>query len=242
MNDRCRKGRSMSAPIVVINPNSSEAVTAAIDRAVAPLRMAGGPAIECVTLAEGPPGIESQADVEQVVQPIARLVRSREDAAAFVIACFSDPGLQLAREATARPVLGIAECGILVALTQGERFGIVSILAGSVPRHLRYVRQLGLAARFAGDLPLGLGVAELADEGRTLVRMSAIGSELRDHYGADVLVLGCAGMAQYRPQIEAAIGLPVVDPTQAAVTLAIGAVRLAETEAVAEAEAEVEAD
>src|ERR687891_1543946 len=115
----------MSAPIVVINPNSSEAVTGAIDRAVAPLRMAGGPAIECVTLAEGPPGIESQAHVEQVVQPISRLIRARENAAAFVVACFSDPGLQLAREATARPVLGIAECGMLVALTQGERFGIV---------------------------------------------------------------------------------------------------------------------
>jgi Asp/Glu/hydantoin racemase len=227
----------MSARIVVINPNSSEAVTGAIDRAVAPLRMAGGPAIECVTLAEGPPGIETQAHVEQVVQPISRLIRAREEnAAAFVIACFSDPGLQLAREATARPVLGIAECGMLCALTQGERFGIVSILAGSVPRHLRYVRQLGLAARFAGDLPIGLGVAELCDEGRTLVRMSAIGSELRDHYGADVLVLGCAGMAQYRPQIEAAIGLPVVDPTQAAVTMAIGAVRLAEAEAVVEAD------
>jgi Asp/Glu/hydantoin racemase len=218
----------MSARIVVINPNSSEAVTEAIDRAVAPLRMEGGPEIECVTLAEGPPGIESQAHVEQVVQPILRLVRAREDAAAFVIACFSDPGVHVAREAAQRPVLGIAECGMLTALTQGERFGIISILGTSVPRHLRYVRQLGLAARLAGDLPIGLGVAELADEGRTLVRMSAIGSELRDHYGADVLVLGCAGMAQYRHQIAHAIGLPVVDPTQAAVAMAIGAIRLAE--------------
>jgi Asp/Glu/hydantoin racemase len=218
----------MSAPIVVINPNSTEAVTAAIDRAVEPLRMAGGPAIECLTLAEGPPGIESQAHVEQVVQPVARLVLAREDAAAFAIACFSDPGLHLARETTSRPVFGIAECGLLGALTQGERFGIISILARSVPRHLRYVRQLGLAARFAGDLPIGLGVVELSDPGKTLVRMSAIAAELRDHHGADVLVLGCAGMAQYRHQIEAAIGIPVVDPTQAAVTMAIGAVRLVE--------------
>jgi Asp/Glu/hydantoin racemase len=216
----------MSAPIVVINPNSTDAVTAAIDDAIAPLRMAGGPPIECVTLAEGPPGIESQAHVEQVVQPVARLVRARDDAAAFVIACFSDPGLHVAREATSRPVLGIAECGMLCALTLGERFGIISILAGSVPRHRRYVRQLGLDARFAGDLPIGLGVVELGDAGRTLVRLSAIGAELRDHHGADVLVLGCAGMAQYRHQIEAAIGVPVVDPTQAAVTMAVGTVRL----------------
>jgi Asp/Glu/hydantoin racemase len=215
----------MGERIVVVNPNSSTAVTAAIDRAVAPLRMAGGPVIECVTLADGPPGIETQAHVEQVVQPVARLVAERT-AAAYVIACVSDPGLHLARETSARPVVGIAECGMLSALTLGVRFGIVSILPGSVPRHLRYVRQLGLAARFADDLPIGLGVVELADPGRTVVRLSAIGSELRDHYGADVLVLGCAGMAQYRPELEAALGIPVVDPTQAAVTMAIGAVQL----------------
>ena len=49
----------MGERIVVINPNSSAAVTAAIDRALAPLRMEGGPEIDCVTLREGPPGIET---------------------------------------------------------------------------------------------------------------------------------------------------------------------------------------
>jgi Asp/Glu/hydantoin racemase len=211
--------------IVVINPNCTGAVTAAIAAALQPWRMAGGPVIECVTLAEGPPGIETQAHVEQVVQPICRLVRARADAAAFVIACFSDPGLHAAREASARPVLGIAECGLLTALTRGERFGIVAILQSSLARHRRYVRQLGLHARFAGELPLGLGVVELGDAARTFERMVAVGTRLRDDHGADVLVLGCAGMAQYRAALAAALGMPVVDPTQAAVTMAIGAVR-----------------
>ena len=70
--------------ILVINPNSTELVSQAIDQALAPLRMAGGPAITCVTLAEGPPGIETQAHVEQVVPPLCRLVSQRDDAAAFV--------------------------------------------------------------------------------------------------------------------------------------------------------------
>lgn len=216
----------MSERIVVVNPNSTAAVTAAIDQALAALRMAGGPSIECVTLAEGPPGIETQAHVEQVVRPLCRLVRERADASAFVIACFSDPGLHACREATRRPVLGIAECGLLTALTLGERFGIVAILAGSVPRHLRYVRQMGLAARFAGDLPLGLGVVELRDRSPTMERLIEVGRELRDRHGADVLVLGCAGMADYRHELAAALDVPVVDPTQAAVTFALGAVRL----------------
>ncbi len=47
----------MSETIIVINPNSTVAVTEDIDRALAPLRFQGGPEIECLTLAEGPPGI-----------------------------------------------------------------------------------------------------------------------------------------------------------------------------------------
>src|SRR5690606_8396242 len=150
--------------------------TAAIDRALQPWRMAGGPALECVTLDEGPPGIETQAHVEQVVQTICTLVRERADAAAFVIACLSDPGRPAACEATRAPVSGIAECGLLTALARGERFASLAILPSSLPRPLRYVRQLGLHARFAGELPLGLGVLELADEARTFERMVTVGT------------------------------------------------------------------
>src|SRR3979411_1293383 len=110
----------MSDRILVINPNSTEAVTQGIDAAMEPLRIKGGPAIECVTLKEGPPGIESQAHVEQVVAPIGEMVRKRDnDCSAFVIACYSDPGLHAAREITTKPVLGIAECGIRAPVTPG---------------------------------------------------------------------------------------------------------------------------
>jgi Asp/Glu/hydantoin racemase len=123
-------------------------------------------------------------------------------------------------------VLGIAECGILTALTLGHRFGIISILARSVPRHLRYVGAMGLSDRLAADLPIELGVVELADESRTLERMVAVGRRLRDARGADVVVMGCAGMARYHARVESAIGVPVVEPTQAAVAMAIGRVKL----------------
>ena len=217
----------MADRIVVINPNSTQAVTDGIDRAVAPLRMSGGPAIECVTLTEGPPGIESQADVESVVQPLCRYVRSRDnDAQAFVVACFSDPGLFAVREATRRPVFGIAECGLLKALTLGERFGTIAILARSIPRHLRYVRMMGLESRFAAELPIELGIRELGDDAKTFERMEKVGSRLRDEHGAHVVVMGCAGMARFRDRLEDALGVPVVEPTLAATTMALGAVRL----------------
>ena len=214
--------------ILVINPNSTESVTRGIDAAMEPLRMQGGPVIECITLKEGPPGIESQAHVEQVVGPIGEMVRRRDaDCSAFVIACYSDPGLHAARELTTKPVLGIAECGILTAMTLGQRFGVISILRKSIPRHLRYVGQMGVNDRMAGDRAIGLGVLALSDEVRTFARMAEVAAELRDQDGADVLVMGCAGMARFRERLQRHVGLPVVEPSQAAVAMAIGRTRLA---------------
>lgn len=213
--------------ILVINPNSTEAVTRGIDEACEPLRMPAGPVIECVTLKQGPPGIETQQHVDGVVAPMLDLVRARDaDCAAFVIACYSDPGLHSVREATRKPVLGISECGILTALTLGHKFGVIAILRKSIPRHLRYIGALGLTDRLAGELPVGLGVTELADQERTFGRMVEVGRALRDERGADVVVMGCAGMARYRRPLQDEIGIPVVEPTQAAVAMAIGRVRL----------------
>jgi allantoin racemase len=213
--------------ILVINPNSSQVVTDGIDRAMEPLRIPGGPVIECVTLKEGPPGIESQAHADSVIAPLGQMVKSRDnDCSAFVIACYSDPGLHAARELTAKPVLGIAECGIMTAMTMGQRFGVISILKKSIPRHLRYVGQMGVADRMAGDRAIGLGVVELSDETRTFSRMAEVAAELRDEDGADVLVMGCAGMARYRDRLQRHVGLPVVEPSQAAVSMAIGRSRL----------------
>ena len=126
--------------ILVINPNSNEAVTRGIDEALAPLRFADGPEIRCMTLAEGPFGIESQADADSVVMPLRRVIEVNNESSAFVIACYSDPGLHVCREGTDRPVFGIAECGVLTALARADRFGVIAVRSRSIRRHLRYLR------------------------------------------------------------------------------------------------------
>jgi len=218
------------ATIYIINPNSTAAVTAAIDEALEPLRSHDGPQLECVTLAEGPPGIQSQRDVDGVIAPLLKRAAALENgAAAFVIACFSDPGLHSLREQSARPVLGIAECGILTALSMAQRFGVIAILPASIPRHLRYIAAMGVTDRLAADIAVNIGVVDLADEGRTFSRMADCGCALRDDHGAGVIVMGCAGMARYRAALEDTLGIPVVEPTQAAAAMAIGRVRLGGT-------------
>ncbi|MDX2201301.1 MAG: aspartate/glutamate racemase family protein [Hyphomicrobiaceae bacterium] len=210
--------------ILVINPNSNTEVTRGIDEALEPFRFAAGPQIACVTLAEGPVGIETQAHVESVAMPLRALVAESRDVDAFVIACYSDPGLAVCREATPRPVLGINECGVLTALSRGDRFGVIAIRQASVRRHLRYLRQMRLEARLAGERPLDMSVAETASGEGTLGRMIEVGRALRDTDGADVIVMGCAGMARHRGHLEAELGIPVIDPTQAAVAMSLSAV------------------
>ena len=217
---------SPAKEIIVINPNSNEHVTSSMDTALEPLRLADGPVIKSVTNLGGPPGIESQQDADNAAVQVIDIIKRNNSADAFVIACFSDPGIYAAREVTNKPVFGIAESGILTALSLGSSFGILAILDTSVPRHIRYIRSLGLEKRLAGDLAIGLGVAELNDEKKTFHRLQEVGRKLRDNSGASVLILGCAGMARYRLGLQESLGMAVVDPSQAAVSMAVSAVLL----------------
>jgi len=210
-------------PIVIINPNSTESVTHGMDAAVERLRVPYGPALECVTLEDGPPGIETDEHVAEVILPICDLIRARqEEVSGFVIACYSDPGLREARELTTKPVFGIGESAMLTAMTRGSRFGVISMLERSIPRHARYRRKLGFALRCAGDRAIGLGITELLDVERAFDRIRGVAELVRDEDGADVLILGCGGLAGNRSRLEEAVGVPVVEPTQAAAVFAVG--------------------
>lgn len=214
----------MAASIHVINPNSNAAVTSGLQEALTCFERWPGIKIRCSTLTGGPFGIESQSDMDQVIMPLKQRVSDDLESAAFVIACYSDPGLATCREATDKPVFGIAESGVLTALSRGDQFGVIAIAQASIRRHWRYLRQLGLKDRLAAERPLAMSVAENASGSETLARMIQVGQQLRDEDGADVIVMGCAGMAKHRRALEQALEIPVIDPTQAAVAMAIGAI------------------
>ncbi|WP_102108441.1 aspartate/glutamate racemase family protein [Oceaniglobus roseus] len=213
----------MSGPVVVVNPNSNRAVTEGLDRALAPFRLAGGPGIECLTLEEGPFGIENQVHSDQVILPLVELVKRRADASAFVIACYSDPGIDACRSVAPVPVFGIQESGVLTALSRADRIGIVGISSASEKRHRLYMRRMGVLDRVAGERALNMSVDETARGSGTFARLQEVGRALMAD-GAEALVLGCAGMAVHRAPLEADLGIPVIDPTQAAVAMALGAV------------------
>lgn len=204
--------------IVVINPNSNEAVTQGLRSALARF-----PGVDCITLPTGPFGIESQRDIDSVVLPLLELMHMRSDARAFVIACYSDPGIDTAKAEIPVPVFGIQEAGLATALCRADMFGIIALGTKSIPRHRKYMRRLGVLDRLAGERALNMSVDESARGENTLHRLTEVGQQLIND-GAECLILGCAGMAKHRGPLEGALGVPVIDPVQAATAMALGTV------------------
>jgi len=210
--------------ILVINPNSSVAVTQSMERCLGPVRAATRHVIRCIELAQAPPGIETDEHVAMVV-PLLLEAAAAATADALVIACFSDPGIEQVRQQVAAPVFGIAESAYLTALGLGAGFGILSLGPSSIARHLRYLRRLKLDGRLAGDRSLGRTVGQILAED-LLETLVDTGASLRDEDGAEVVILGCASLGGYRKALQDRLGIPVVDPVQAAVALAGNALDL----------------
>lgn len=211
--------------ILVINPNSLADCTESIDVAMKGLRSSTGARIDCVTLEEGPPGIETQEHIEQVVFPVSDRI-ANDNADGYVIACFSDPGLYLARSKTAKPIIGSGAASFQLASTLGQRFGVIAMRPASIPRHVRYINSLGYGDRLANDRAVNFSVAGLANRDAVIEKIIQCGETLRDVDGADVVVLGCSNMGRYRDELEDRLKIPVVDPSQAGVAQAISLVSL----------------
>ncbi len=216
----------MPGIIRIINPNSNPAVTQGMSEAVEPLRLAGGPILDCVTLETGTFGIESDEDIEMVTPMLVEWVKQDTEASAFIIGCYSDPGLGPCRETTNKPVMGIAECAMLTALTRASKFGVISILEASIPRHRRHMEARSLHHQCAGDRAIGMGVSEVESRADAFDHLVSVGQALRDEDGAGAVITGCTGMAKYGARLEKALEIPVIDPTQAAAGMALSAVAL----------------
>jgi len=205
--------------IHVINPNSTAAMTAQIGRAA---RRAASACteIDLVTAIGTPVSIEGYADEALAVPAMLAAIRAAEGrgAGAHVIACFDDPGLSAAREVAAAPVIGICQAGVQVAMTLASRFSIVTTLSRSVPIIEDLVDSYGANRRCrrvrAIDLPV-LALEEDPECSYALLLAEVRAAHTQD--GAEVVVLGCAGMAEMCERLTEETGVPVIDGVTAAV-------------------------
>ena len=210
----------MNRRILVINPNSNVSVTRGLEKSLVPLCKSLGVEVECHTIAEAPFGIESDEDIEQVAPLVVEHIGRHPGFNAYVIACYSDPGLAQARRVVPVPVLGIHESATALCAAQGRRFGVLALGRESIQRHIAYVRQLGFQAYHAGERPMDISVDEAANEPATLDKIVQNGRLLIEEDGAETIILGCAGLAAWRDDAQRSLGVPVIDPVMAAVATA----------------------
>ncbi len=213
--------------ITLINPNTSRAMT---DKIAVAAREAAGPGVEIVAVnpEHGAAAIESHGD--EIVAAAAVVDLIERDLAvggsdAYVIACFGDPGLDAARELVEVPVVGIAEAAMHLAAVSGRSFGVVTTLTRTLGRARDLVARYGMETACVSLVGSGIPVLELEDTTSDAAETIATLCEQSVASGADVIVLGCAGMTDLCRSLGDRVGVPVVDGVAAAVGVAAGMVR-----------------
>ena len=215
--------------IKLINPNTTQSMTDSIYNMA--VRYADEDTeITAVSPLTGPDSIECYVDeylaVPGVIQEVIKGDKE-ENADAFIIACFGDPGLAAAREVTEKPVLGICESAITTAKFIAPYFSVVSVLdrsrkvtedvvkAYGAESFCRSIRTTGLSVLEFGKNP-EKGLKALAEQGRRAV----------EEDGAECILLGCAGFVDFVDRLREELGVPVLDGVMPAVKLAEALVKM----------------
>jgi allantoin racemase len=209
--------------ILVVNPNTSREMTETIRVAAEAAGRAIDIEVDTVCPAGGPESIEGRFDeIVSAYWTLEFVMQIVERYAGIVIACYGPhPAIEGIREATDAPCLGIMEASVLYALPLGSRFSIVTTSPRWQPLLEEGVMLLGVESRCASVRSSGLAVLDLdrlpAEQVRARLAEEARAAVEQD--GAEVILLGCAGMAGLQETVASAANVPVVDPVQAGVTL-----------------------
>lgn len=208
--------------ILILNPNTSEDFTRAIHK-VGEAVKSPETEIVCLNPSSGPRSIESVYDELLSCGPCLEiLITSSAEFDGFIIACYGNhPVIHAAREILSQPVVGIMEASLYLACAVGRTFSVISSGDRAVTMFLDAVKAFGLEGRCASVRSTGTPV--LALEGpeklnvEELILMEARKAVEED--GAEVISLGCAGMAGLDERLKRELGVPVIDGVASAVKL-----------------------
>ena len=201
--------------ILVINPNSSVEMTQSIENVLQQIKRSDTE-VTVIRTEGAPTAIQSATDAALATPYVLEQVRKANEGGvdAIVLACFSDPGLEPAREISDVLVLGIQETTLHIAAMLGHKYSVLTPLAGRIASKEQDMRRFKAESSCASVRALGMTVAETeSDPKRTKARILAVAREAIEQDGAEVMVLGCAGMVGYAEDVERELGIVVLDPT-----------------------------
>ena len=209
----------MTRRVLVMNCNTSQAMTETIGRGA---RASARPGTEIIADRPrwGPESAEGYYD--SYITAAAVLDRLETTDAVFdgvVMAGFGEHGREGARELLDVPVVDVTEAGAHLAMLLGHAYGVVTTLRRAAAPIQDSLRTAGLLQACVAIEACELGVLALEeDPAATLQALHDAGARALTA-GAEVLVLGCAGMTGTARALAAKLDVPVVDPVAAGVVL-----------------------
>lgn len=208
--------------ILLINPNSSEKMTSDIQDTVSRLNIPDL-AVTVVKMPDAPEVLESFVDYTvagtEVIKYLNQLQPTGKQYDGVLLACFGDPCLYALKEICQVPVIGIAECAMSIALLLGFKFSILASSTKAKPMMEATVKAYGLEARMASVETFNLPIADFVNDKEVLRNSILNSSKAAKAKGAEVLLLGCAGMTMIGDEIEAQVGIPVIDPIKTGIVI-----------------------
>ena len=169
--------------------------------------------VDCIL--SGPETIESLTDEVLAESSILKQAVCAESDGfdAFVVYCFSDPGVRACRELVSIPVVGAGEAALAAASCQSYNFSIITTRPDNVLRTRARIEGTLFGRMLCSVRSLGIDVASLReDENATKNALSEACKLVVESDGAKLIILGCLGMANYGREISDALGVPVLDP------------------------------
>ena len=213
--------------IIVVNVNTSTSMTDAIAEAAG---RHASPGTTVVTLRPYFGAEAVDCNFESYLSAVAvmdRVLAYDKPYDAVILAGFGEHGRDGLQELIDQPVVEICEASAHVAMMIGHAYSVVTTLRRSVPAIEDRLRLAGLWDRCASVRATGMSTLEVDADPEDAVR--AIVAEARRAVEADraeVICLGCAGMAGLEQAITTELGVPVIDGIGAAVRLAEAVVGL----------------
>ena len=207
--------------ILIINPNSSVEMSAAIQN-VAEIYANGDFEVKTVPTPNAPEYIDYYIDQAIAAPGMMQIVKENEaEYDAFIVACHCDPNLDLLKQITDKPVVGIGEASMKLATMLGHSFSVVSAGKHSIPNKRALIHKYGLDNDRASVRGPKDDFDDPTVEGPYLnAAQIAMEEDL-----AEVIVLGCAGFAGMSEKMSAELGIPVLDGVVSALIIATGLVK-----------------
>ena len=204
----------MKQKLLIINPNTSKEMTLDIEKTINKCKSKNIDAF--VQHPDfGPESLESFYDYSLATFGTIRFIeKEKENYDGILIACFGDPGLYAIKEMVNYPVIGIAEASISISNLLGQKFAILVALDKAVSLMKDMVRQYGMEDRCAAIEPLNISVLDIEKNKEQNIKKLIDVSKIAIEKGAEVLILGCAGMTGMHKEIERTLNIPVIDPVE----------------------------